>query len=145
MNDRIRKITAEMSKTDGATRDSLDKLIAHFSVELPPEYVEFMTETNGSDGPIGTSEYLQIWSSEEVIQLNDDEDMKEEHPEWLFFGGMGGGARYAFDTRYQPMPVIEVDMSDPDFNYVRGASFEEFLENLYTQEESSSNTDQGTT
>jgi hypothetical protein len=125
-----------MSKTEGATRDSLATLMAHFGVELPPEYIEFMTETNGADGPIGTSGYLQIWSSEEVMQLDGGiEDIKEEHPEWLFFGGMGGGVRYAFDTRYQPMPVVEVDMSDPDFNYVRGASFEEFLENLYAAEE----------
>jgi len=47
----------------------------------------------------------------------------------------GGGSNYAFDTRYQPMPVVEVDMSDPDNNEVRGASFEEFLEKLYAAEE----------
>ena len=136
MNDRIRNITAEMEKTDGATEQSLDKLSAHFGVVLPAEYVEFMSMTNGADGPIGSSEYLQIWPVEEVIQLDGGiEDMKEEHPEWLFFGGMGGGGRYAFDKRYQPMPVIQVDLSDPDYNYVRGASFEEFLENLYKAEE----------
>lgn len=136
MNDRIRNITAEMEKTDGATEQSLDKLSAHFGVELPAEYVEFMRTTNGADGPIGNIEYLQIWSVEEVIDLEGGiDDIKEEHPEWLFFGGMGGGSDYAFDTRYQPMPVVEVDMSDPDYNYVRGASFEEFLENLYIAKE----------
>ena len=105
-------------------------------VELPVEYVEFMRATNGADGPIGNIEYLQIWTVEEVIELNRGiDDIKEEHPEWLFFAGMGSGSDYAFDTRYQPMPVVEVDMSDPDNNEVRGASFAEFLENLYATEE----------
>jgi hypothetical protein len=136
MNDRIRNITAEMEKTDGATEQSLDKLRAHFGVKLPAEYVEFMRTTNGADGPIGSVEYLQIWPAEEIIELDLLRvDMKEEHPEWLFFGGMGGGSSYAFDTRYQPMPVVEVDMIDPDSNEVRGGAFEEFLENLYAAEE----------
>lgn len=50
-------------------------------------------------------------------------------PEWV------GGSWYAFDTRYEPMPVVEVDMNDPDRNYIRGASFKEFLENLHAAEE----------
>lgn len=136
MNDRIKNITADMEKTDGATKDSLDKLSAHFGVKLPAGYVEFMRATNGADGAIGSVEYLQIWPSEEIIELDLLRvDMKEEHPEWLFFGGMGSGSNYAFDTRYQPMPVVEVDMIDPDNNEVRGGSFEEFLENLYKAEE----------
>jgi hypothetical protein len=136
MNDRIRNITAEMEKTDGATEQSLDKLSAHFGVDLPAEYVEFMRTTNGAEGPIGTIEYLQIWPVEEVIDLDRGRaDIREEHPEWLFFGGMGSGSNYAFDTRYQPMPVVEIDMIDADNNEVRGGSFEEFLENLYKAEE----------
>ncbi len=136
MNDRIRNITVKMEKTDGATEESLNRLRAHFGVELPAGYVEFMRATNGADGPIGDVEYLQIWPVEEIIELDLLRvDMKEEHPEWLFFGGMGSGSNYAFDTRYQPMPVVEVDMIDPDNKEVRGQSFEQFLENLYQAEE----------
>ena len=136
MNDRIRTITAEMEKTERASEQSLDKLKAHFGVELPASYVEFMRTTNGAEGPIGKSEYLQIWSVEEVIQFNRGLDyITTEHPEWLFFGGMGSGSDYAFDTRYQPMRVVEVDLIDPDNNDVRGKSFDEFLENLYAAEE----------
>jgi hypothetical protein len=136
LKNRIKEITADMEKTGGATEQSLDKLSAHFGVELPAAYVEFMRATNGADGPIGNIEYLQIWTVEKVIELNRGRvDIKEEHPDWLFFAGMGSGSDYAYDTRYQPMPVVEVDMIDPDNNEVRGGSFEEFLENLYKTEE----------
>ena len=73
-----------MEKTDGATEQSLDKLSAHFGVELPAAYIEFMRATNGADGPIGNIEYLHIWPAEEIIELDLLRvDMKEEHPEWL--------------------------------------------------------------
>src|SRR5258708_436938 len=81
---RIKEITADMEKTDGATEQSLAKLKAHFGVELPAVYIEFMRATNGADGPIGNIEYLQIWPAEEIIELDLLRvDMKEEYPEWL--------------------------------------------------------------
>jgi hypothetical protein len=136
MKERVKETTSKMQMTDGATKLSLPGLSAHFGVELPNEYVEFMTSTNGAVGPIGENSFLQVWPAEEVIKLNSDLDyITDEHPEWLFFAGNGGGTWYAFDTKHHPQPVVEVDMIDPDNNEVRGASFEEFLENLYMAKE----------
>lgn len=136
MKDRIKETTKRMQMTHGATEQSLRALSEHFGVELPNGYLEFMTSTNGAAGPIGENSFLQVWPAEEVIKLNSDLDyITDEHPEWLFFAGNGGGTWYAFDTKYNPQPVVEVDMIDPDNNEVRGSSFEEFLENLYKAEE----------
>ena len=136
MEERIKELTAEMVKNVGASSGSLNELGKKLGLNLPADYIDFMTETNGATGFVGPNSFLQVWSVEEVVELNNSvEDISEEHGEWLFFGGMGGGSWYAFDTRYEPMPVVEVDMNDPDYNYVRGASFAEFLENLYTAEE----------
>src|SRR5258707_10646899 len=111
MKDRLKKTTSKMQTTDGATEQSLRGLSSHFGVELPTEYIEFMTLTNGAAGPIGENSFLQVWPAEEVIKLNRDLDyITDEHPEWLFFAGNGGGTWYAFDTRYHPQPVVEVDM-----------------------------------
>ena len=105
MDDRIKEITAEMLKTHGAPKEMLDKLGNKLGVRLPGDYVNFMTYTNGATGFVGQNSFLQVWSVEEVVQLNGDmNDIQEEHPEWLFFAGMGGASWYAFDIRREPMP-----------------------------------------
>jgi hypothetical protein len=125
-----------MQKAQGATKESLNNLGAQFAVEWPSEYLDFMLSSDGGAGPVGENSYLQIWPVGDLSELNDDLDyVTDDYPDWLFFGSNGGGMWFAFDKSQHPMSVVAVDMIDPDNHEVMGASFEDFLEKLYTAEE----------
>jgi hypothetical protein len=66
-------------------------------VVFPADYVDFMTESNGAEGPIGNSAaYLSLWPIEKIVPLNADYRAAEFWPGLVLFGSDGGGEAYGF-------------------------------------------------
>ena len=113
-----------------------DEDIANFESEsglkLPKEYKDFMKLTNGGEGPIGDFSYVQFWSLEELINLNEEYKVEELFPDTFIFGSDGGDEAYAFDTNSKPMKIVQFPfISMPEEIEVIANTFDEFIEYLY--------------
>lgn len=53
MEETIREITAQLVKTEGVARESVNELGRKFGVSLPSDYIDFMMHTNGATGFVG--------------------------------------------------------------------------------------------
>ncbi len=132
MEDIIKKLVNSLDLNPGATEDSIDSLVRKLNILLPKQYVDFMRLSNGAEGGIGNSHYLVIWPVEEIVELNEGYAVGEFAPGLLLFGGDGGNTGYAFDTRFNEMPIVGIPLVGMDIKLVEplGRTFKEFLESL---------------
>jgi len=97
-------------------------------VALPDDFSSFLTVANGGEGMIGDN-YLILWRTEELAELNDAYQVSEYAPGLLIFGSDGGGEAFAFDTRCSPWSVVKIPFVGMDLNDARplASSFAGFL------------------
>ena len=132
MDVEIKKLVEKMDLNPGATEQSLQILSKEIGVQLPHKYIEFMRFSNGAEGAIGPNNYLVIWPVNEIKELNEGYAVDEFAPGLVLFGGDGGGTAYAFDTRFEEMPIVEVPLVGMDISLAKqcGATFKKFLEHV---------------
>jgi hypothetical protein len=80
---------------------------AALGVTLPADYRAFMEMSDGGAGFIG-EDYLILWRATELHPFNLDVEVSEYADGLVGFGSDGGGEMFAFDTRFQPPPVVIV-------------------------------------
>lgn len=127
------KLTDRFQKNSPAKKLEIDKLQKLLECELPKDYSNFMLSSNGGEGWIGENSYLMLWKIEEILELNSKYNVFDLAPGLLIFGSNGGIDAYAFDTRIEGIPIVDVPfigMSLNEISYL-GGTFEEFLESLY--------------
>jgi hypothetical protein len=97
--------------------------------ELPEDYVSFIHEFNSAEGSLGSTQYVALWSVEELESLNEGYSTEEFWPGVLFFGSDGGGMGYAFDFREQSSPILTIpfDSIDPEDTQRIADTFTEFM------------------
>ncbi len=100
----------EWNRQPPATQDSIEALASDCSLDLPKQYLEFLTLSNGGEGELGVDPgWFQLWPVEEVLDLNRDYGIDEFLPGFFGFGSNGGGELLAFDTRdNSPWKVVMV-------------------------------------
>jgi hypothetical protein len=128
----IAYLTAKMKLKSGASKDSLSRVQAHFGLNFPSDYLNFLLRTNGGEGLIG-SEYLILWSIDDLITLNDAYSVDKFAPGLILIGSDGGDTAYAIDTRTSDLCFIEVPFIGMDLQEVKtcGKKFLDFLEFLF--------------
>ncbi|MGE0133397.1 MAG: SMI1/KNR4 family protein [Blastocatellales bacterium] len=129
MNERAVELVRQMGLNPGAKENEIRKLEAALRVELPHQYVEFMSYTNGVEGFIDPDRYLVVWPIEEVEIMNKELAVDEFTPGLIFFGSDGGGEGYAFDARNDEMHIVEIPLvgMSLDEATICGKTFYEFL------------------
>jgi hypothetical protein len=133
MDAKTARLTAKMDRRPGVSPQQLEAIFFPLNFTSPDDYVGFMTETNGSEGPIGTDGYLAIYSTEELLDRNAQTMTLE--PGILFFGSDRGGEGYAFELDTPSNGVVAVEFADLDRTRARpmGKTFAEFLEMLSSE------------
>jgi hypothetical protein len=132
MNQRISALTQEMERRLGAPQHIVDEVQQQLGIKLPDDYLDFMRETNGAVGFVGSS-FLRIYELEEIRPANQRLESDKFTPGLIVFGSNGGGLAYAYDMRARPVNIVEIDfvsIKSADAK-LRGRSFEDFLEKLY--------------
>jgi len=116
----------------GVKLESIDQLMRQIGVRLPGDYVEFILSSDGAEGPVGEQGYLRLWSLQEILELNEGYHVSEFAPGLLLFGGDGGDVGYAFDTRSNTLPIVQVQLSDMSLESAKPfeRTFTEFLKKL---------------
>jgi SMI1 / KNR4 family (SUKH-1) len=130
VKDKLAKLTEALSKKPGASESEIRAIEEGFRARLPVEYREFLQATNGAEGSVGANSYLVIWSTGEVVSLNESSPIGLDHPHLLLIGSNAATGKFAFDTRTYPMVIVEVDDYDPGYFELRGGNFVEFVEAL---------------
>lgn len=132
MEEAIKKLVRRLHLNPGAREDVINSLVRSLHISLPKQYVDFMRFSNGAEGEIGASNYLVIWPAEEVVELNEGYAVSEFAPGLVLFGGDGGDTGYAFDVRFNEMPIVKLPLVGMDIKLIEplGENFKEFLEAL---------------
>lgn len=133
MDEDLKKLINKMDLNLPAIVDFLKDSEAKLGIKFPDQYKEFMLESNGSEGNVGTSSYLVIWPIEIIVQLNEEYAVNEFTLGLVYFGSDGGGMAYAFDNRVKETSIVEIPFESIDIEDAKicGNTFIEFLQNLY--------------
>ncbi len=101
----------------GASEEALDALRMGIRVELPEEYLEFLSFCNGGDGwTEGEQDYFILYPAEAVLYFNTNPDyaIEEFYPGYFIFGSDGSNGKLAFKTTLlKPWKVHLFDSYEP--------------------------------
>lgn len=130
MNEQLINLTRNLKKNPGASLTAIEDAMAVLGVKPPPDYLEFLLESNGAEGFMPSGRYLMIHSVEQLVPCNEPYGLRESGPGLVGFGSDGGGMLYGFDTRHSPVTIVEVDANCMDLGPITlyGRTFVEFLE-----------------
>lgn len=117
-----------MDHRPGISREKLKALLSPLNFDPPEDYLDFMSQTNGSEGPVGATAYLAIYDTEELLDCN-AQTMTVE-PGLLFFATNRGGEGYAFELDSPFNRIVAVEFADLDRTRARhvATTFRGFLE-----------------
>jgi hypothetical protein len=83
-----------------ASEGAIRQLIVNAGIELPSDYIAFLSKSNGGEGELGVEPgWFRIWEAEETLANNADYSTDKYVPEFFAFGSSGGGEMFAFDLR----------------------------------------------
>src|ERR1700743_1841159 len=99
-----------------------------FNYSFPPDYKDFLSAANGLEGQ-ANREYLVLWSTKELIDLNTAYKVKEFVTDVIIFGSDGAEEAFGFDISGSPAPIVQLPFIGMGYIPTRRlcGSFEEFL------------------
>lgn len=117
---------------EGAPSTAISDIEHRIGTSLPKLYAELMTRSNGVEGFLSEENYLMLWPLEQLSELNKGYGTTEFAPTLWLFGSNGGDAGYAFDTRSDGLPIVEVPFIGMSLEEAKpkGSSFADFLKKL---------------
>lgn len=106
------------------TSESLSSLITLLDtdLDLPNDYIEFMSLHDGSEGDVGQN-YISIWPIRDVIEVTLFHRTNETpYRQFIIFGSTG-----YFHYGIYSQVVYELDLIDDGYREEIGSNFSEFL------------------
>lgn len=97
------------------------------SLKLPNDYLEFMSLHDGGEGPVGEYGYARIFSLEELEEMNDEYDVKNNWPGYIVFGSDMGGMLLAYNPEKEIYCEIDSCNTGEDTYFTICNSLEEFF------------------
>ena len=97
---------------------------------LPDDYLEFMSEHDGGEGPIGKNNYGRFYRMEELQEVNDGYEVGKWWPGHIVFGTDGGGELWAYNPDkkiYCQIDSCDIEDDSGDTYMTISFSLEEFL------------------
>lgn len=81
---------------------------------LPVEYNDYLKDGPDAGETTGLPGYFQLWSAEEIDELNRSYGVAEYAPGFVGFGSDGGGEMLAFDSKGAVFMIPFVGISPKD-------------------------------
>ena len=104
-----------------------EKMIADVNgLALPEDYLAFMQEHDGREGPLGENNYGRFFKLEELKEINDEYDVSNSWPGHIVIGGIDD-TLWAYDPGKGIYCQIDSCNTDEDTYYTISGSLEEFL------------------
>ena len=97
---------------------------------LPEDYLAFMREHNGGEGPLGENNYGCFYRLEELAEVNAEYDVPINWPGYVVLGSDMSGQLWAWNPEKRIWCQIDSSNTDEDTYYTISDSFESFLANM---------------
>jgi hypothetical protein len=99
------------------------------AVRLPDDYKEFLRVTDGYAGSIGEDGYIDLFATQQIVELQRGYEFDRDLPGFLLIGSNGGGEAFGFDKRTEPWNVVMVPFIGTEWkvSIVVGNTFNKFL------------------
>ena len=98
-------------------------------LELPEDYLAFMREHNGGEGPLGENNYGRFYRLEELQEINDEYEVPKWWPGCIVIG-CADDQLWAYNPEKGVYCQIDSCNTDEDTYYTISDSFEAFLVNM---------------
>ena len=95
-------------------------------MDLPEDYLEFMSKHNGGEGPIGELGYGCLFRLEELEEINNEYKVKEYWPGYVVIGSDMGGMLWAYNPEEKYYCQID-SVSTDDICFDVSETLKEFL------------------
>lgn len=123
----VRRLIEGMALNGPAAREAVERAEAALGVRLPADYVEFLLQHNGGEGPVGAEGWGALAAIEDLPQTQADYAELDHLAGWIIFGSDGGGEAFVFD---QEGVVLVVPWIGGREDAVAQGSFVDFLQRL---------------
>jgi hypothetical protein len=90
--DRLNSIFKVYCFKDGATKESIKKLIEFSPIEIPQDYLDLISKQQEIEMQVAGEYYLRLWDVDRCIDLNQAYNIQEDIPTSLAIGSDGGGS-----------------------------------------------------
>ena len=97
---------------------------------LPEDYLAFMREHNGGEGPLGEYNYGSFFRMEELEKINGEYDVKNSWPGYVVLGSDMGGQLWAYNPEKKIYCQIDSCSISADTFSTVSSSFIDFLLNM---------------
>jgi len=126
------RLLAKFNGNPPTDTSSLRKLESDAGFCLPEDYAQFLQQTNGGEGFIGST-YLILWCVGDLIEMNEAYQVADYAPGLFLFGSDGGGEAFAFDMRTDAKPIVSVPFVGMELELIQplGSTFKAFLDVLF--------------
>ena len=94
---------------------------------LPEDYLDFMREHDGGEGPLGENNYGCFFRLEELAEINEEYDVPNSWPGYLVIGSDMGGQLWAYHPGKKIYCQIDSCNTDEDTYSTISDSFASFL------------------
>jgi cell wall assembly regulator SMI1 len=119
----------------GAAPSAIAEVEKQLGLELPRDYSECLSFSNGYEGVIGRSDgnFVRIWRVEDLLATNEAYQPSPWAPGLLLFGTDGGGEGFGFDLRASRPPIVMIPFIPMNWSEARrmGDTFPEFLQLMF--------------
>jgi hypothetical protein len=121
-------IASQTTSGNRISSEDIDRLLSELDINLPDDYVEFLTLFNGCEGSLSEEAYICLWSLNQLKEYNDMYNVEEFAPELFLIGSDGGDTAFGFkreNLTYIKVPFIGLSLEESTF---LGNNFKEFME-----------------
>jgi hypothetical protein len=87
-------------------------------MKLPDDYLGFISEHNGGEGPLGQNNYGRFYKLEELEEINEAYDVKNSWPGYIVVGGIDD-TLWAYNPEKKIYCQIDSMNTDEDTYYTR--------------------------
>lgn len=123
-------LLGSFNRNGSVPRQSVEQVEAEAGFGFDPDYVSFLTETDGGEGHIGANSYVILWRVAELLEMNEAYEVAEYAPGLFLFGSDGGGEAYGFDRKSGRVVSVPFVGMDPSLATEIASGFRGFLEAL---------------
>lgn len=134
MNQDVRAILSVLPAMEGVRDDVITNVEHQLGLRFPDDYIDFLRQTNGTEGPTPNGGHVALWPLEELPAANEGYRVQDFAPGLLLFGSDGSGTAYGFATLATPMQVVALPFIPMDMDDIqeRWHSFTDFLRSVVT-------------